>query len=136
VNSFHLILLGAFQQQRIKGVSSFVGEDASGSFGLQAGHERFMTSLVFGLARFRCGEQPWKFLALPRALAYFVDNELFLCTRRFLMDTDYSRISSQLTDQLLADEENQRSMREHMGRMEEEVLRRLWKLGRERYKGA
>ena len=136
MNSFHLILLGAFQQQRIKGVSSFVGEDASGSFGLQAGHERFMTSLVFGLARFRCGEQPWKFLALPRALAYFVDNELFLCTRRFLMDTDYSRISSQLTDQLLADEENQRSMREHMGRMEEEVLRRLWKLGRERYKGA
>ena len=136
MNSFHLILLGAFQQQRIKGVSSFVGEDASGSFGLQAGHERFMTSLVFGLARFRCGEQPWQFLALPRALAYFLDNELFLCTRRFLMDTDYSRISSQLTDQLLADEENQRSMREHMGRMEEEVLRRLWKLGRERYKGA
>ena len=136
MKSFHLILLGAFQQQRIEGVSSFVGEDASGSFGLQAGHERFMTSLVFGLARFRCGEQPWQFLALPRALAYFLDNELFLCTRRFLMDTDYSRISSQLTDQLLADEENQRSMREHMGRMEEEVLRRLWKLGRERYKGA
>ncbi len=50
---------------------SFIGEDASGSFGLQAGHARFMTILEFGLARFRTAEADWQYLALPGALLYF-----------------------------------------------------------------
>ncbi len=37
--------------ERIDDVSSFVGEDDSGSFGLLARHDRFMTVLDFGLAR-------------------------------------------------------------------------------------
>jgi len=75
---FTLSLNGARQSARIADVVSFVGEDASGSFGLQAGHERCMTSLVFGLARYRRADGVWRYLALPGALLYFVENELFI----------------------------------------------------------
>jgi F-type H+-transporting ATPase subunit epsilon len=136
MSDFTLILCGTAGHERIGGVTSFVGEDATGSFGIRAGHARFLTSLVFGLARFRRGEDPWQFLALPRALAYFADNELILCTRRYLIDSDYSRISALLTEQLLAEEESQRGFRAHLDRMEEAVLRRLWKAGRERGRGS
>ena len=132
---FSLILCGTASHERIDGVTSFIGEDATGSFGIRTGHARFLTSLVFGLARFRRGEDPWQFLALPRALAYFADNELTLCTRRYLIDSDYTRISALLSEQLVAEEESQRGWRIHLDRMEESVLRRLWKAGRGRGPG-
>ena len=43
-------LRGAEQEQRIDGVTVFVGEDATGSFSLLARHARFLTALEFGLA--------------------------------------------------------------------------------------
>ena len=45
MNGFTLELHDANHAQRVDDVVSFVGEDASGSFGLQAGHARFMTML-------------------------------------------------------------------------------------------
>jgi len=46
MSAFTLQLLAADQQQRIEGVTSFVGEDGSGSFGILAGHQRLKTSEV------------------------------------------------------------------------------------------
>ena len=82
MNTFILHLQSATQYERIENVASFVGEDDSGSFGVLAGHARMMTSLVFGLARFRTPGADWEFLALPGALLYFVDNQLHINTRR------------------------------------------------------
>jgi F-type H+-transporting ATPase subunit epsilon len=130
MTGFTLHLQDAARYERVEDVSAFVGEDASGSFGILAGHARLMTSLVFGLARFRIGEGDWEFLALPGALLYFVDNELYLSTRRYLRDPDYARISTALQEQLLAEEENLRGMKESLRHMEEEMLRRLWMLRR------
>jgi F-type H+-transporting ATPase subunit epsilon len=130
MNTFILHLQDATQYERIEGVSSFVGEDDSGHFGLMAGHERMMTSLVFGLARFRILERSWQYLALPGALVYFVNNELFLSTRRYLKDNDYERISSALHEQLRAEELALQSVRASLHRMEEEMLKRLWQLSR------
>ena len=73
---FTLVLQDAAHTERINDVTSFVGEDASGSFGILTGHARMMTSLVFGLARFRIDENPWQYLALPGAVLYFRNNEL------------------------------------------------------------
>lgn len=98
MNTFTLHLQGARQHDCIEGVESFVGEDASGSFGLCACHERCMTSLVFGLARYRCAYEEWQYLALPGALLYFVDKQLFVNARRYIQDSDYHRISEALTD--------------------------------------
>jgi len=130
MSGFVLHLQGATQYERVEGVRSFVGEDASGAFGILPGHARFMTSLLFGLARFRTGEGAWQFLALPGALLYFSDNALYLCVRRYLRDPDYARISAALEQQLLAEEQDLRGMKDSLRRMEEGMLRRLWQMRR------
>ncbi len=130
MKSFSLRLQDATHAEEITGVTSFVGEDSSGSFGILAGHARMMTSLVIGLARFRVGNQAWQYLALPGAVLYFHDNVLTLSTRRYLLDDDYMRISRVLEQQLLAEEEKLHAMKESLHHMEEEILKRLWKMGR------
>mgnify|MGYP001822862304 FL=1 len=131
MRTFTLILQDATHTQRIEQVTSFVGEDATGSFGILARHTRMMTSLVFGLARFRTVENAWQYLALPGAVLYFNDNELSLSTRRYLMDDDYERISIALHEQLLAEEKELRELKKSLHHMEEEILRRLWEIGHE-----
>jgi F-type H+-transporting ATPase subunit epsilon len=130
VNSFTLALHDARRSQRIRGVTSFVGEDASGSFGILAGHARLLTSLVIGLARFRVGDRDWQYLALPGALLYFQGDVLTLSTRRYLMDDDYLRISQALQEELLSEEQALQQLKGSLHQMEEAVLKRLWGLGR------
>lgn len=130
MKTFSLILRDATGTERFEHVTSFIGEDDSGSFGIQANHARLMAALVFGLARFRIANDRWQYLAMPGALLYFLNNELTISTRRYLIDTDYQRISAALQEQLLAEEEQLKSMKNSLHRMEEEVLRRMWELGR------
>jgi F-type H+-transporting ATPase subunit epsilon len=129
-SSFTLRLQDATRAEEITGVASFVGEDASGSFGILAGHARMLTALVTGLARFRVGPDNWQYLAVPGALLYFQDNVLTLSTRRYLLDTDYTRISQALQQQLLAEEEKLHAMTTSLHRMEEAMLKHLWDMGR------
>ena len=128
MRGFSLVLRDASRAERIEGVTSFVGEDASGSFGVLPDHTRFMTVLNFGLARFRRGEGPWQYLALSGALLYFVDNEMRITTRHYLMDEDYARISRLLEEEMTVEERNLSTMKESLRRMEEELMRRLWEL--------
>ena len=130
MKSFTLRLQDAARSEEIGGVTAFVGEDSTGRFGLRAGHARFMAILKIGLARFRVGEGPWAYLASPGAVLYFHDDTLTLSTRRYLLDEDYTRISSALQDQLLAEEETLRAMKDSLHRMEQAILRRLWEMGR------
>jgi F-type H+-transporting ATPase subunit epsilon len=130
MSQFVLNLFDASHEQRITGVSSFVGEDASGSFGILPNHARFMTTLVFGLARFRLGTADWHYLALPGAVLYFNNNALTISTRHFLIDTDLERISASLEQQLIAEEDNLRVTRESLHRMEQAMLKRLLTLKR------
>jgi F-type H+-transporting ATPase subunit epsilon len=125
---FELEVHGAGQSLQIPDVVSFIGEDASGSFGLQAGHARCMTLLEFGLARFRTARTDWQYLALPGALLNFSGNRLWISARRFLVDSDYSRISRLLQEQLRAEEQALSETKTSLRRMEEALLRRLWQL--------
>ena len=83
-----------------------------------------------GLARYRCGERPWQYLALPGALLYFVDNQLFLNTRRYVRDDDYERINAALREQLRKEETGLRHIKESLRRMEEEMFKRLREIQR------
>lgn len=130
MKSFTLRLQDATRGEQIADVSCFVGEDSSGSFSLLANHERFITALTLGLARFRVDDASWKYLALPGAVVYFHDNVLTLSTRRYLMDDDYQRISKALQEQLLSEEQNLHSMKESLRRLEDEFLKRMWGMGR------
>ena len=130
MNSFILKLQSATREEEINGVTSFVAEDASGSFGVLAGHARMMTTLGLGLARFRVGESAWKYLALTESVLYFCDDTLSLATHRYLMGEDYTLISQALQEQLLAEEEVLHDVKQSLHQMEEELFKRLWETGR------
>jgi F-type H+-transporting ATPase subunit epsilon len=130
MTGFTLTLQDTTHSEQFDGVSSFVGEDKSGSFGILANHVRLITVLVMGLSRFRVAEQPWQYIATPGALVYFNDNELVISTRHFLIDNDYMRISAALEAQLLDEETQLQDQKKCLRTMEETVLRRLWEIGR------
>jgi F-type H+-transporting ATPase subunit epsilon len=130
MSQFVLNLFDATHELRIAGVTSFVGEDASGSFGIQPNHARFMTTLIFGLARFRLATEEWQYLALPGGAVYFNKNELTISTRHFLVDTSLEQISTLLNQQLIAEEENLSATRESLHKMEQAMLKRIFALKR------
>jgi F-type H+-transporting ATPase subunit epsilon len=129
MSTLALVLLDDSGSTTIEGVSSFVGEDASGSFGILPGHARFITVLVAGLARFRRGSE-WSYLAMPGAALYFLDDVLTLGTRRYVLDTDYARITATLAQRLLAEERSLRELRQSLRLMEQQMRKKLWDLAR------
>ena len=130
MNTFPMHLESTTQYERVEKVISFIGEDDSGSFGVLPGHARMMTVLGFGLARFHVLGEDWEYLALPGALAYFLDGELHLSTRHYLRGKDYDRISTALEQELLVEEDNLQVVKQSLHRLEEEMFKRLWKLKR------
>lgn len=130
MNGFVIELAGAAEQRRIEGAASFMGEDESGGFGIMAGHERFITVLSFGLARFRVNEQPWQYLATTGGALYFDGENLRIATRRFLVDSDPDAISRALEQQLAGEEQESAAIRESLRKIEQNLLRRLMWLGR------
>lgn len=89
---FTIHLKSATQYEKIDKVISFVGEDASGQFGILAHHSRMMTCLKFGLAWFRDENQETEYLALPGAVVYFIDNQLHIATRHYVRHKEYQAI--------------------------------------------
>lgn len=131
MSTFVLHLQSGSQYERIADVVSFVGADESGSFGLMAGAERTITCIGMGLARFRTADGGWHYLATPGAVLYFVANALYINTRRYLYDRDYTRISATWQAQLQAEEDKLRSVTESVNRLDDEMLKRLWSLQRD-----
>ncbi|MBK6277882.1 MAG: F0F1 ATP synthase subunit epsilon [Gammaproteobacteria bacterium] len=125
-----LHLQSAVRCERIEKVLSFVGSDASGSFGIQPGRARFMTVLDYGLSRFRTTQGAWQYLACPGAVLRFAEDRLTVNTRRYLRDHDYDRISELLAGQLAREEEELRSVRQNLQKLEQELFRRLRQLDR------
>lgn len=124
-------LESATQYERFDDVVSFVGEDASGFFGVLPGHEPLLTCLEFGLARFRSAAGELHYVAVPGAVLRFARNELHLSARRYLRDLDYRRITGRVHEDLVAEEEKLADMKERLRRLEAEMLRRLWFAQRE-----
>ena len=130
MSAFAVHLYAADRYERIDGAVSFVGEDRTGSFGLLARHERFMTVLDFGLACITLTDGSRQFVGFPGGLAYFVDNELRISTRRYLRDTHVGRITEALTRELLEEEAELQLTRRKLHRLEAEMLKRLAQMGR------
>ncbi|MDG6778812.1 F0F1 ATP synthase subunit epsilon [Thiomicrorhabdus sp. zzn3] len=128
--SFALHIHDTEHSQAFEEVTSFVGEDPSGHFGVLSGHARFMTSLIMGLARFKQTDGEWTYLATSGALLYFENNQLTVSTRHFVIDRDYTRISEILQRQIVEEELLLAQQKQSLRRMEEAVLRRLWELNR------
>jgi F-type H+-transporting ATPase subunit epsilon len=130
MSGFTLHLQSATQYARLEEVESFTARDASGAFGIMAHHERMMTALAYGMARLRMADGARRYVALPGGLAYFVDGELYVSTRRFVLGDDYGAVAAAVERTLLAEDQALRSLKESVARLEREMVRRLWHLGR------
>jgi len=131
MNTFSLQLLDAMHGEEIAGVVSFVGTDATGSFGILPGHTRFMTALRMGLARFQCQDGRWRYLAFPGAILHFDGTHLVIGTRRYLLEDDLDKVSAAWRERLLVEERELEGTRRSLRTMEEELLMRMWQLGRQ-----
>lgn len=127
---YTLHLQSASRYERVEAVASFVGTDASGSFGIWPGRARFMTNLDYGLARYCQAESGWHYIACPGAVLYFSGAALFLNTRRYLRDDDYARIGALLAGQMAQEEALLAGVKDHLQRLEQSLWRRLRKLDR------
>lgn len=132
MKTFSLYLFDKGKSLHVDEVNGFVGEDASGAFGIMAGHVRMMTQLVAGLARFcRHGRETWEYLAATGAVLYFAGNRLQLVGNHFLVAEDEEAISRQLIEELLVEEAQLAEVRQSLRRMEEQLLRQLWEMRRQ-----
>ena len=130
MKTFTMVIQDATHAEKIEGISSFVGEDKSCSFGILTDHARMMTILVMGLARYRIGNKPWQYLAQPGAVLNFQNNLLTISTRHYFRDENYMHISNDLQQKLLAEEEVLHSVKHSLQHMEKEILKHIWKLRR------
>lgn len=130
MKTFQIVLRDSAHSENIAGVTSFIGEDKSGSFGLQANHGRMMTSLVFGLARFKTENGPWQYLAMPGAILYFVDNSLKINTRRYIKSENYTTITQALLDTLTREEEELAIMKRNLRNIEAHILKRMLEMNK------
>lgn len=125
MTGFAVHLLGSDAGEAITDVVSFVGEDASGSFGLMARHARFMTMLSYGLARLRLAGGGVRYVGLPGGLLVFDGTELRISTRRYLVGDDAEALGRMLTRLVQAERHALDETLRRLHRLEAEMLHRL-----------
>lgn len=125
MNTFELRLLSRERDVQMPGLVSFVGEDASGSFGLLAGHEAQVTVLSHGLARVRRADGARCFIGLPGGVLSFADDCLVISTRRFVFGEDARAVGEALAQEVLAQERAMAETRSQLRHLETTLLRRL-----------
>ena len=130
MTGFAVQLLGSDAGDTIADVVSFVGEDASGSFGLMARHARFMTVLSYGLARLRLVDGRVRYVGLPGGLLVFDGKELRISTRRYLVGDDADALGRALAGVVRAEQHALAETLRKLHRVEAEMLHRLVELER------
>lgn len=96
-----LKLLDGAHITQIDAIASLVAADASGQFGLQAGHENFATLLEPGLFRWRLGDQAdWLYGACTGGLLSCMQRaghtEIRIVSRRILQGAQPEALQTQL----------------------------------------
>ena len=127
MTGFTIHLLATATHKRIDSVRSFVGQDASGYFGLWSGHEAFMTVLTRGLHRYQRVDEKWIYLALAGGLLRFDGDQLRISSPRFLENEDYRGLAGQLDAELRKESDELSATRASVQHLERELLRRLLK---------
>lgn len=128
MNSFTLTLMDCSHQHRVVEVRQFIATDASGSFGLQAGHETFLTCLQPGLARYQSADQHWHYIAQPGAQLWFKDNHLQLITSQFTLSDDRGALLQLLETQWQAEAAALGATKRNITHMEQALARKLWEM--------
>ena len=131
MRTFEMRLQSTAQSETFQNVVSFVGEDASGQFGLLSHHARMMTCLVYGLATIRYDTNDIDYLAVPGGLLYFRNNRLVISTRQYVRNKDYDVILTALDETFQIEEQNLSRIKDSLHRLDESMLKRLFELKRQ-----
>lgn len=129
LNTFQLEMHDTAHTQSMNDVVSFTGEDLSGSFGILARREKFITCLRFGMARLTTASGKTFYIAMPGGVLYFDNNLLSISTRHFVMSDNFEQIHNILQQELLDEEIQLQSLKKSFHTMENELLKRLVKTG-------
>ena len=131
MTGFRLTLASPRAVEHIDAVTSFVGTDASGRFGILPGRAPLITVLTFGLARFRTGENgPWRYLALPGGTLHVEGDALRIACRHFTLGDDAGALQTALADDARREDERRADLRHNLDRFEQKLMQRLWELER------
>lgn len=114
----------------LEDVVSFVGSDASGSFGVLPDAERRVTILAQGLAQVQRTDGSTRYLALPGGVLDLRDNVLRVATSSYAASNERSEIVGALESLWHGREERIREVKESLRRLEEGVLQRMAELER------
>lgn len=128
VNAFALVLLHSHGTDRFDDVRQFIGADASGSFGLLAGHARMVAVLRYGLARFEDISGKWRYVAMPGGVLRFADNRLTVATVRYFLGDDRGAMCDQLAAEIARTDSDVHSARAALSEIEHSLVRRLGEL--------
>ena len=127
---FELLLQDSTHQLQEGRAISFVGRDASGRFGIQAGHEPFLTCLEPGLARFRNDGGVWQYIAQPGAVLRFHQQRLQLITTQFVVSEDRAALLSLLESDWQQAAHTRQLARRNQVQIEQALARKLWQMSR------
>jgi len=133
MRTFTLTMLDGHRGVDIDNVTSLMAADASGAFGVQAGHAALLTVLEPGLIRYRTLRVPdWSFAASLGGMLYCETRRSHTCvcivSGRFLFGTEPASLQSEL-EVLLAREERLRiSTRESHLQLELALYKRVQEL--------
>jgi F-type H+-transporting ATPase subunit epsilon len=110
---------------RIDGLIAFVAADASGSFGLRPGHERFVTSLAPGLVTFRLADGGTRYIACAGGSLFCAEDCISIVTARFLVDKRLAELPRELARTVSSEHEGRRAERQSHAEIERMLMKRL-----------
>lgn len=128
MNTFSLSLLDNRGGDHFDDVREFIGSDASGSFGLLAGHAEMVAVLRYGLARFVDAQGVWRYVALPGGVLRFGQEQLTIACVRYFLGEDRNALCVQLAEAMARTDSDIHAAHATLSEIEHSLIRRLGEL--------
>ena len=125
MKTFPLELNDSSQTQLFEQITQCICADASGSFGILAGHIPMVAILRYGLVRFQEQGGNWRYAALPGGILRFADNRLTITSIHCFLGNNRDALVQQLTKAMETEDSDIHSARRTLAQIEESLIRRL-----------
>lgn len=131
VKTFMLQVQGLNDAWQLAEAVSFIGTDGSGRFGLQAGHEYFVTLLEPGLVQVCDTNGAWLYIAQPGAVLVFKQGTLEIACTEFMQGTDPDILLNTMEQRWQRDDLDLHAARSSIFQVEQTLARKIWQLNRQ-----
>ncbi len=112
----------------INEVSSFVGEDNSGSFGIMAGRYPLVTILKCSTAKLKLNDDSVLYLGISGGVLSFKSNILTIVTSFAIQSENIEDLTEALDVAIAKDEERSQKIQGYIQKLDDEILKRIKQL--------